>query len=133
MFCVRYDKTLYLLLYCSIFVIQFLVAFPIGSFFKKNSNVDYAVGAPNQYNANGENPTVSGVVYLCENCFDEAEYKMKGKGMKTMILNGTQYGERFGQTIIAIDIDGDGDDDIVVGAPLHAEKVVSMFDACGIL
>ena len=39
-----------------------------------------------------------------------------------LILYGQQFGERFGHSIISIDLNGDGDDDLIVGAPLHTTK-----------
>ena len=37
-------------------------------------------------------------------------------------IEGFQYGEKFGHSICAIDIDGDGWEDLVVGAPFHARN-----------
>ena len=70
---------------------------------------------------------MSGVVYLCPNCFDELATNdelsiHRGYNLK---LNGYQFGEKFGQTNLAIDINGDGYDDLVVGAPLHSSNSVS--------
>ena len=68
---------------------------------------------------------VSGVVYLCPNCFRESEDTMSFHSNNfELTLNGFQFGERFGQTVIAIDINGDCYDDIVVGAPLHSTDSV---------
>ena len=82
------------------------------------------MGAPNVLNQNG---VMSGVVYLCPNCFDELGtndelYIHRGYSLK---LHGYQFGEKFGQTNLAIDINGDGYDDLVVGAPLHSSNSVS--------
>ena len=87
--------------------------------------IDYSVGAPNVLNQNG---IMSGVVYLCPNCFNELGtndelYIHRGYNLK---LHGYQFGEKFGQTNLAIDINGDGYDDIVVGAPLHSSNSVSI-------
>ena len=35
-------------------------------------------------------------------------------------LKGFQYGERFGHSLCAVDINGDGYDDLVIGAPFHS-------------
>ena len=37
-------------------------------------------------------------------------------------IEGYQYGEKFGHSICAVDIDNDGFDDLVVGAPFHARN-----------
>ncbi|VDP77371.1 unnamed protein product [Echinostoma caproni] len=37
-------------------------------------------------------------------------------------LSGTQFGSRFGHSLILIDINGDGWDDLIVGAPYHYLK-----------
>ena len=37
-------------------------------------------------------------------------------------IGGFQYGEKFGYSICAVDIDNDGFDDLVVGAPFHARN-----------
>ena len=34
-----------------------------------------------------------------------------------------QTGERFGAAIAAVDLDGDGIDELVIGAPLYSSKV----------
>ena len=63
-------------------------------------------------------------MYICPNCFEEEEVKIYQKTYDTNLnaleLKGYQFGERFGQTIIAVDLNGDGYHDLVVGAPLHA-------------
>ena len=37
-------------------------------------------------------------------------------------LKGYQYGEKFGHSLCAVDINGDGYDDLVVGAPFHSHN-----------
>ena len=70
---------------------------------------------------------MSGVVYLCPNCFEEQQDPFYIPPSYQLILYGYQYGEKFGQTVISIDIDGDNYDDLVVGAPLHANhQVINM-------
>ena len=39
---------------------------------------------------------------------------------RTINLKGFQYGERFGHSLCAVDINNDGYDDLVVGAPYHS-------------
>lgn len=36
-------------------------------------------------------------------------------------LDGYQPGELFGAALVYIDVDGDGIDELIVGAPLHSE------------
>ena len=70
---------------------------------------------------------VSGVVYLCPNCFRENGNTISlHTGGYELTLHGFQFGERFGQAVISIDIDGDGYDDIIVGAPLHSTEKVRL-------
>ena len=82
--------------------------------------VDYAVGAPNVLNENG---VLSGVVYLCPNCFRESDDTISIRDFE-LTINGYQFGEKFGQTVMTIDIDGDSYDDLIVGAPLHSTDTV---------
>jgi hypothetical protein len=82
----------------------------VGNFAGTDAKDDYAIGAPN---ANG----YRGSVYICPNCFGDGE----GSDTPTEI-HGTQIGERFGHTMCAVDVNGDGFDDIVVGAPLYSSK-----------
>ena len=48
----------------------------------------------------------------------------------TIQLHGFQYGEKFGHSLCAVDINGDGYDDLVVGAPYHSnnDQVTRSFD-----
>ena len=59
-----------------------------------------------------------GAVYICPNCFDDGE---EGSFHDTISITGYQIGERFGHSLCSVDINGDGYDDLVVGAPLHTE------------
>ena len=58
---------------------------------------------------------MQGSVYVCPDCFDEVD-------KETIEVKGFQLGERFGHSICFVDINGDGFDDLVVGAPLHSKK-----------
>ena len=56
-----------------------------------------------------------GAVFLCEDCFIHPNGK-------TIKLQGYQYGEKFGHTLCPVDINDDGYDDLVVGAPFHSKS-----------
>ena len=97
-----------------------------GNFFPTSeSERHFAVGAPN---AN----RLTGRVYICYKCFrPDKERKVRIKdgsridpSLMIELKNGrNQTGARFGNAVAAVDINGDGFDDLVVGAPLHSEKV----------
>ena len=71
---------------------------------------DYVVGAPNADKSDGN---VVGSVFFCQDCFTESY----GGVFK---IPGFQYGEKFGYSLCPVDINGDGYDDLVVGAPFHS-------------
>ena len=87
--------------------------------------VDYAVGSPSSASHQGR-------VYICPNCFLEVAANKYKKSFDLLqdarVLQGTQFGEKFGHTVCAVDINGDGYHDLVVGAPLHASpnKVIAI-------
>ena len=57
-----------------------------------------------------ENPSGSIKISFSEDNFEDVE------------IDGYQFGEKFGHSLCAVDIDGDGFDDLVVGAPFHARN-----------
>lgn len=69
----------------------------------------FAVGSPKA-------ELFKGRVTLCPDCF--AAYSTHK--FYTVAVDGSQFGERFGHTICAVDLNHDGYHDLVVGAPLHA-------------
>ena len=82
---------------------------------------DYVVGAPN---ADKKDGNVVGSVFFCQNCFTESY----GAAFK---IQGFKYGEKFGYSLCPVDINGDGYDDLVVGAPFHsANDKVSIYYGC---
>ena len=92
-----------------------------GNFFSigdRDNAVDYAVGSPN----GDSSGNFGGIVYLCPNCFKEKSDFEPIYSNYELILHGYQFGERFGHVVLSIDLDGDKDDDLVIGAPLHATK-----------
>ncbi|CAB4065178.1 FOXC [Lepeophtheirus salmonis] len=83
-----------------------------GQFFI-GSKDDYVVGAPKANKLKGR-------VYICKSCFDVTTSRIKDIDRAKLILEGEQIGSRFGQAVIAIDLDGNSYHDIVVGAPLYS-------------
>ena len=93
-------------------------SFASGKFFAKERKSrqnpkDFAIGAPNVDNLYGK-------VYICRDCFGKNPTKLS-----TLYASKPQRGERYGGAIATVDINGDGLDEIIVGAPLHckSEKV----------
>ena len=56
---------------------------------------------------------VVGAVFLCQDCFINS-------GGKVFEIGGFQYGEKFGYSLCPVDVNGDGYDDLVVGAPFYS-------------
>ena len=78
-------------------------------------DVDYAIGAPNPDFYHGR-------VYICPNCFMEEnamKYQTDAHLVEATEIRGYQFGERFGHSLCATDLNGDGYHDLIVGAPLH--------------
>ena len=77
-----------------------------------NDGVDYAMASPTASDNKG-------AIFICPNCFGDGK---EGVFTGTIEVTGYQIGERFGHSLCAVDINGDGYDDLVVGAPLHSEN-----------
>lgn len=91
-----------------------------GRFFFDRQKIHYAVGAPKADHLRGR-------VYLCPDCFSESSSSsFLRSGIffphDSLTLNGRHFGERFGHSVCAVNLDGDIFDDLVVGAPLYSEK-----------
>ena len=66
-------------------------------------------------NANGE-------IRRNENPSGSVKISFSEDNFKAFEIDGYQFGEKFGHSLCAVDIDGDGFDDLVVGAPFHARN-----------
>ncbi|XP_069681839.1 integrin alpha-PS4-like [Periplaneta americana] len=80
-----------------------------GRFLSENSGHLYAAGAP-------RDSTYKGRVYV----FDFPQDPEREDLDLLVSLDGTQMGEYFGAAITAVDMNGDGLDDLAVGAPLFS-------------
>ena len=91
-----------------------------GNFFANDKESEhFAVGAPK---AN----KLAGRVYVCHKCFDHVAQAERKNGPSFQVELGSskkQTGERFGAAVAAVDLDGDGIDELVIGAPLYSSKV----------
>ena len=84
-----------------------------GNFFDGDAGEHFALGAPSANDFKGR-------VYVCYNCF--VEDRNKGKDFKVDIdMTKKQTGEQFGAALAAVDIDGDGTDELVIGAPFYSD------------
>ncbi|KYO46604.1 integrin alpha-V isoform A [Alligator mississippiensis] len=82
----------------------YLVA--VGEFDEDPRTAEYVVGVPNKYNTKG------GVEIL-------STYK---KLQLLQNIQSEQIASYFGHTVAVVDVNGDGKDDILVGAPLYMER-----------
>jgi len=88
-------------------------SFAQGNFFSFNRKKEhFVVGAPNANNLQGR-------AYICHDCFGKKYHKNR----RELESFHPQSGERFGHAVAAVDINGDGYDEVVVGAPLHNKQV----------
>jgi len=78
-----------------------------GIFFK-GGRLTFAMGAPKDSNYRG-------AVYVCKSCF-------LGSLVQPPAVEGEQLGESFGSALAACDINRDGLDDLIVGAPTFANR-----------
>ena len=63
-----------------------------------------------------QNDNYLGAVYVCKDCFDS------NNRQDHITVSGLQMGEGFGEATAACDIDNDGFDDLIVGAPTYSEN-----------
>ena len=63
---------------------------------------------------------VSNLNKLTEDPTGEVKIHLGSPSNTQIKLKGFQYGEKFGHSLCSVDINGDGYDDLVVGAPLHS-------------
>ena len=66
----------------------------------------YIIGAPKADNNQGK-------VSVCIDCFGNT------RGFQVKPEKDRQIGERFGESVTACDVNGDGKDDVIVGAPFY--------------
>ena len=86
-----------------------------GNFFDGGAGEHFALGAPSANDFKGR-------VHVCYNCF--AKGRAKDKDFK---VDGKETGDQFGAALAAVDIDGDGTDELVIGAPFYSDMLhVSM-------
>ena len=89
-------------------------SFTKGTFYKFNKHFEqFVVGSPKAKNLQGR-------AYICFDCFGTRSHKNE----RELEPTNPQTGERFGAAVAAVDFDGDGLDDVIVGAPLHSKKVI---------
>ena len=95
-------------------------SFALGRFFDDeddgSSKRDVVVGAPK---AN----RLMGRVYLCKDCFWAKNWKRPIR-QKSIMIEGTQAGSRFGHSVCSVNLNGKGRDELVVGAPLFSDGKV---------
>ena len=72
----------------------------------------YAVGSPKSKNGRG-------AVYICHSCFTHEHNPRKDLAIEGDKIT-LSFGSRFGQALAAVNFDGKGGDELVVGAPLHS-------------
>ena len=91
----------------------------VAGHFYTNDLGHFAIGSPKSDNLNG-------CVYICYNCFYSMGRPIRSHPKDMVIkpeVTDRQRGAGFGETLAAVDINGDGLDDLIVGAPLYTSKV----------
>ena len=94
----------------------------VAGHFYTNDLGHFAIGSPKSDNMYGR-------VYICYNCFYSMGRPIRAHPKDMVIKHDKadslmwQKGARFGETLAAVDINGDGIDDLIAGAPLFTSKV----------
>ena len=78
--------------------------------FKNDDKDHYAFGSPKA-------DKLKGRVFICYDCFSKASANIDK-------IKGENEGARFGAALAAADLNGDGIDELIVGAPLYSSKVI---------
>ena len=94
-----------------------------GNFYQKNdSATHYAFGSPKA-------DKLYGKVYICYDCFGSNRDESKDialSGKEVICGNDIDcqkhHGSRFGQALAAVDLNGDGIDELIVGAPFYSAE-----------
>jgi len=93
-----------------------------GNFFANDMESEHlAIGAPKVNKLTGR-------VYVCYKCFKPKAERKDGNDKNPSFQvelesSQKQTGERFGAAVAAVDLDGNGIDELVIGAPLYSSKV----------
>ena len=90
--------------------------------FYQDTKTHFAMGSPKA-------DKLYGKVYICYDCFNDSrnfndDVEIFGKNVICPDPEdcGNHHASRFGQALAAVDLDGDGRDELVVGAPFYSSE-----------